>query len=464
MNNPNINKLKIVKKFIFPILILLLSSCSDNIDPNRKIIAEEMHGALTENLLDVWYPAVIDSVYGGFLSDFTYDWKADGPQDKMLVTQTRHVWTASVASMFLEDDYLAEIADHGFSFLKDKMLDKEHGGFYMQCNRQGEPSATGAGQGMVPYGNAFAIYALSSYYRLSGNEKALDLAKKTFLWLDSTCYDPVHKGYFNNMMWREGTMTMEGRGAMPSRVVRTDRKGQNTSLHIMEAFAELYTVWPDSLLRERLTEMLHLMRDKFTTEKGYLVLYMERDWTPVSYKDSSEAVQKNNHFQDHVSFGHDIEAGYLMLEASHVLGIEHDEKTLEIAKKMVDHTLDKGWDHENGGVYYEGYYYDESDSITIINNIKEWWVQAEAMNSLLLMSDLFPEEVKYKQAFEKQWEYIKTYMIDHEHGGWYTRGLDISPRAEQAPKASPWKGNYHNARTLMNCISMLNYDFALQNE
>jgi len=257
---------------------------------------------------------------------------------------------------------------------------------------------------------------------------------------------------------------MEGPRARPGMVVRTDRKGQNSSLHILEAFAELYTVWPDSLLRERLTEMLHLMRDTFTTEKGYLVLYMERDWTPVSYYDSSEAVRKANHFQDHVSFGHDIEAAYLMLEASHVLGIEHDVKTHEVAKRMVDHTLEKGWDNENGGFFYEGYYYDESDSITIINESKSWWAQAEAMNSLLLMSDLYPEEEKYHEAFEKQWEYIKTYMIDHEHGGWYINGLDNSPRAEQAPKASPWKVNYHNARTLMNCISMLNYDFALLNE
>ena len=453
-----------MKQTFFPLIMLLLYACSGNIDPNRKIIAEEMHQALTENLLDAWYPAVIDSVYGGFLSDFTYDWQAAGPQNKMLVSQTRHVWTASVASMFLDEDYLREIADHGFLFLRDKMQDTENGGFYMQCNQQGEPSLSGSGLGMIPYGNAFAIYAMSSYYKLTGNTEALDLAKETFLWLDSTCYDPVHKGYFNNMLWREGTQMMEGRGAMPGMIVRTDRKGQNTSLHILEAFAELYTVWPDSLLRERLTEMLHLMRDTFTTEKGYLVLYMERDWTPVSYFDSSEAVRRANHFQDHVSFGHDIEAAYLMLEASHVLGIEHDVKTHEVAKKMVDHTLEKGWDKETGGIYYEGYYYDESDSITIINGSKEWWVQAEAMNSLLLMSELYPEEEKYKEAFEKQWEYIKTYMIDHEHGGWYINGLDKSPQAEQAPKASPWKVNYHNARTLMNCISMLNNDFALLNE
>jgi len=169
-----------VKKFIIPVLIVLLSACSGNIDPNRKLIAEEMHKALTDNLLDTWYPAVIDSVYGGYLSDFTFDWQAAGPQNKMLVSQTRHVWTSAVTSMFLNEDYLKDIADHGFSFLKDKMLDKENRGFYLDCNQQGELEANGSGNSMVPYGNSFAIYALSSYYKLTGNKEALDLAKETF--------------------------------------------------------------------------------------------------------------------------------------------------------------------------------------------------------------------------------------------------------------------------------------------
>jgi mannobiose 2-epimerase len=164
-----------------------------------------------------------------------------------------------------------------------------------------------------------------------------------------------------------------------------------------------------------------------------------------------------NRYLDHVSFGHDIEAAYLMLEAAEALGLPVDGPTLTVARKMVDHTLARGWDTDRGGIYYEGYYF-RGDSFAVINRSKNWWVQAEGLNSLLQMSRLFPQDQKYEQAFRKQWDYIRTYMIDPEHGGWYENGLDNDPDAEKAPKAAIWKANYHNARALMNCIRLLEKD------
>ena len=187
-------------------------------------------------------------------------------------------------------------------------------------------------------------------------------------------------------------------------------------------------------------------------------LFFERDWTPVSLRDSSAAVRQANWYFDHVSFGHDVETAYLMLEASLVLGRAADAKTLAIAKKMVDHSIANGWDVENGGFYDAGYYFDDSDSITIISDVKTWWVQAEGLNALLLMAKLFPQEKKYHDAFIKQWAYIKEYLIDHEHGGWYAEGLDKSPHQRRASKASEWKVNYHDTRALLNCIKMLDGD------
>src|SRR4030043_958096 len=122
---------------------------------------------------------------------------------------------------------------------------------------------------------------------------------------------------------------------------------------------------------------------------------------------------------------------------------------------MVDHSLSTGWNEEKGGLYNEGYYFRDSESISVIDKAKVWWVQAETLNSLLLMSKLFPEEKKYYQAFLKQWEYMKTYLIDHEYGGWYNNGLDNNPEMTKANKTSDWKVNYHDSRSLMNCIEML---------
>jgi mannobiose 2-epimerase len=144
-----------------------------------------------------------------------------------------------------------------------------------------------------------------------------------------------------------------------------------------------------------------------------------------------------------------------MLEASHVLGLKSESKTLTVAKRMVDHALANGWDDNNGGFYYQGYYFNNAGSISIIDEKKEWWVQAEGLNALLLMAKLFPQEQKYDAAFKKQWEYMNKYLLDHEHGGWYKEGLDQSPEQLKGAKGSEWKVNYHESRALMNCIKML---------
>lgn len=420
---------------------------------NQKIIAE-MQRSLKTELLNVWYPISIDSLYGGFLTDFSYDWQLKGPQNKMIVSQTRHVWTTSQAAIFFNDDRYRRIAEYGFRFLKDYMWDTHYGGFYWLCNREGSLSIAN-GDRKNAYGNAYAIYALATYYEMSSDTSALNLAQQTFRWLEKHSHDPEYLGYFDQLT-RDGTWLSESRLAMNAQSrTRAGWKDQNSSIHLLEAFTELYKIWPDSLLRVRLSEMLTLIRDTITTEKGYLTLFLERDWTPVSFRDSSAAVRKANYYFDHVSFGHDVETAYLMLEASQVLGSKSDFKTLTIAKKMVDHALANGWDTEYGGFYERGYYFDHSDSIAIISKLKIWWVQAEGLNALLLMANLFPQEKKYAEGFKKQWNDINKYLIDHKHGGWYEEGLDQSPEQVKAPKARDWKANYHNARALMNCINML---------
>jgi mannobiose 2-epimerase len=157
-----------------------------------------------------------------------------------------------------------------------------------------------------------------------------------------------------------------------------------------------------------------------------------------------------------VSFGHDVETAYLMLEATEALGNKHDEKTIAIGKKMVDHALKNGWDNELGGFYDEGYYFKDKPGVTIIWESKNWWAQAEGLNTLLLLSDEYPNDpMQYYKHFTKLWQYVQTYLIDHEHGDWYEEGLDKEPQRKTALKAQIWKGTYHNFRALINCINRI---------
>lgn len=427
---------------------LIISFCdSTNAqDQNRRAeIAEEIQSEL-ENLIDVWYPRVIDYEQGGYLSRFSYDWHQQESQNKMIVTQARHLWTLSkLGERYPEEHIYKDFAAHGFEFLKDEMWDSEYGGFYQLVTREGKPIQDNSQQvHKTLYGNAFAMYGLSAYYEFSEDPAALDLAKQTFNWLETHSHDPVHGGYFQPLS-RNGSPDTTG-----------TPKDYNSGIHILEALTALYEVWPDDIVRERLEENFHIVRDTMVTEKGFLNLYFEPDWTHRSYRDSSKAVIMENLEDDHVTPGHDIETAYLLLETAEILGIGEDEKTHRIAKRLTDHTLETGWDKSVGGLFDIGYYFRNERELTIIEETKNWWAQAEALNTLLIMSDLYPNDPNnYFDKFVKQWKYIQKNLIDSEYGGWYAGGIDKEPERKTGLKAQIWKGNYHTVRSLMNCLNRL---------
>ena len=419
----------------------------------REKIAKEMEHSRKKELLDKWYPQSVDSADGGFITAYTYDFKPTGPQDKMIVTQARHVWTNSKAALhYPSNTYHLAAARHGFHFLRDRMWDKTHGGFHQLVDKKG--NVKGNDTVKTAYGNAFGIYALAAYYGASRDAGALDLAKQAFQWLEKGSHDPVRKGYFQHLT-REGKPIRRS-GSVPS-TSDLGYKDQNSSIHLLEALTELYSVWPDPLVRTRLEEMLLLVRDTITAPEGYLILFLQPDWKPISFRESDEKTILQHRNLDHVSFGHDVETAFLMLEASHVLGLKNDTKTLTIAKRMVDHSLKNGWDSKAGGFFDEGYYFKNKPGITIIKDTKNWWAQSEALNTLLLMSDLFPnDEQKYFEKFRQLWQYAQTYLIDHQYGDWYEGGLDKQPEKKTALKGHIWKATYHQYRALSACVERLN--------
>ena len=443
---------------LIPLLCLAACGTRENTGlpsaEERLALADTMENLLREGTLEKWYPQAVDTVYGGFLSGFSHDFKPVGDQDKFIVTQARHTWTNAKASMrYPEVAYYKKSAEHGFRFLRDVMWDKEYGGFHSLVDRQGNVKAQEGREIKTAYGNAFGIYALAAYFEATGDSAALDFAKEAFLWMEHHSHDPVYKGYFQHL---EADGTVVTRPDTIESTADTGYKDQNSSIHLLEALTELYQVWPDSLVRERLAEMLYLIRDTMVSPKGYLVLFFTPDWKPISYRDSSEEVIMKHHGLDHVSFGHDVETAFLMLEASHVLRLENDEKTHTISKRMVDHALENGWDKDVGGFYDEGYYFRDADTIRIIRDTKNWWAQAEGLNTLLMMSELYPNDPhNYYDKFYKLWRYVDTYLIDHEHGDWYSGGIDKQPQYRTAPKGGIWKGIYHHYRALTHCMDRL---------
>lgn len=441
-------------KKLLPVLLLLIMISLFNCNQNRKQTNDEQliaafDSCLKKNILATWYPRVLDTVDGGYLSNFSFDWIAGNVQPKMLVSQSRHVWTSSQAAMFYNDTTYTRYARHGFNFLRKHMWDSVHGGFFNLRSKNGGYLDQMYRNQKMAYGNVFAIYGLVSYYNLTKDTAALDLAKKTFLWLDKNSYDKIYGGYVDGMD-QDGTWLAKiGKPVSPA------LKDYNSSIHILEAFTELYKVWPDTIVKNRLQHMLTLVRDTFVDPEGYLRLYFTEDWKHVTNRDSGLEVIRTRKAMDHISFGHDVETAFLILEASHALNIKNDTTTLQIARKLIDHSIFNGFDQNAGCFYGEGYYMKGSDSITILEKKAQWWIQSEGLNALLLMSKIYPEDKMYREAFEKVWKFIDTNLMDKTYGEWYMEGLNFSPESRNAPKASIWKVNYHNSRALMNCIRLL---------
>jgi mannobiose 2-epimerase len=442
-----------MKKYsLFFLLFLILQNCKTvETTVSPEAIGDAMEKHLRTEILEVWYPMSVDTAYGGFISSFTYDFKPAEGQDKMIVTQARHTWTnAKAAMLYPEVSHYLKSAEHGFKFLRDVMWDKQHGGFYTLVDRQGNVKDENSKNA---YGNAFGIYALAAYYEASRDTAGLNLAKKAFMWLENHSHDAVAKGYFQHLE-RNGTPIKRPQDAVSTSDI--GYKDQNSSIHLLEAFTELYQVWPDSLVAERLKEMLLLIRDTITTSRGNLTLFLQPDWTPVSFADSSEVIVEKHHQLDHVSFGHDVETAYLLLEASHVVGLQNDTITARKAKRMVDHALRNGWDEKTGGFYDEGYYFKNKNGITITHDTKNWWAQAEGLNTLLLMSKLHPnDKMDYYSKFVQLWNYADQNLIDHQYGDWYAGGIDKQPEMKTAMKGHIWKATYHQTRSLINCIKHL---------
>ncbi len=424
--------------------------------PGCDSLAGILERSLIRYTLEPWYPRSMDTIHGGYLPGMNNDWSpVKEEQGKALVQQARHLWATSyIAGRYPGMKGYAGYAAHGFRFISNHLRDPEQGGFFFACNTDGSPDE-GTIRTKNAYGQAFTIMALAEYYRSSGDRDALELAMQTFRWMEQRCHDPVNGGYFE-ILERDGRPRfmdpgdLPGAGELPS----VGLKDYNSSIHILEALTTLFEVAQDSLIRKRLEEMFILVRDTIVHPDGYEHLYFYPDWSLVPEAEMERRSPGNYWYTQHVSFCHDVEVAFLLLEAAKVLGMENDGETRAIAKKMIDHSLDRGWDDEAGGFLYAGRYV--NGTMVIIDDQKPWWGQSEGLNALVMMFDLFPDDPRdYYGKTLLLWEYIDHYLIDQKHGGWYNFGTDHTPGTVKSRKSHWWKASYHTIRGMDHTIATL---------
>jgi mannobiose 2-epimerase len=406
-------------------------------------LRRKIDSLLRDELTQHWYPNALDRGRGGFHQNMARDWSLRPDENVFLPYQARMTWTAAAFAQYSpahRTDF-AQYARHGIEFLQHTMRDHEFGGFYWILGPDGRIDPKLGDEKMV-YGMAFVIYAASKVRQVTGDELALKVAGDAFDWLEVHAHDGKNGGYFEALR-RDGTpIVARERNSVNAR--RTDAigvphgaKSTNTHIHVLEALTSLSKVDERAIVKERLREVFLIFRDRLIAKQGALYVLTSPDWRPTTTDDS---------------FGHDVEAAYLLVEAAHALGMRDDPKSWQVASLLVDHALKWGWDSQNGGFYDKARGFDAK----AFDQRKVWWAQAEALNTLLLLHWKYAgRSDRYWTAFLKVWDFTENYLLDPVHGGWYLQTTRDGKLIGDDGKASQWKANYHTSRALINVAKLL---------
>ena len=381
---------------------------------------------LRENLLPYWIRTAPDPERGGFVGRVGQGEVVDPDAARGALLTSRILWTFAAAHQRWPDAGYLGMADRACHDLLDRFWDEANGGLHWTVTADGKPLDTSRNV----YGQAFGIYALSEYHRATGNPEALERAVILYRLIDTHACDTVNRGYFELFTadWQRGDSTSAavmdvGHGA----------KSQNTHLHLMEAFTNLLAVWPDEGLREAQHDLVDLMMDRVLDQTtGHLNLFFDEAWNVLSTG---------------ISYGHDIEAGWLILQAAELLGEKVQiARARHAAVQIAEATLSDGVG-DDGSILYAG----EPSGPT--DGTRDWWPQAEAVVGFLNAWQVSGDG-RFLAAAGRVWDFIERELVDHEKGGWFR---SIAPEGGVIPtdKINLWICPYHNGRADMEIIDRL---------
>lgn len=384
-------------------------------------LSECMQRELTENILPFWPKYSIDRENGGFYGALTNDLRILNDVERSLVQCARMLWTYSAAYRKYQSPTYLDMALHAYSYLTTKFLDPLYGGMYWQVDTSGNP----INDRKQTYGQAFAIYGLTEFFLAAGDLAAIDLARRLFDLIELHAFDPVHGGYIEGCA-RNWEQLEDMR--LSDKEPYNCPKSMNTMLHVIEGYTNLLRAWPNPRLLEQQTNLVRVFLDKIVDPQTHATrLFFEQDWRALS---------------DHISYGHDIETSWLLVEAAEVLNnYALVAETKQVAVRMAEAVYQRGLD-DDGAVLHEG------TPREILEAEKHWWCQAEGIVGFVNAYQISGDE-KYARAACCIWDFIDARMIDHKHGEWF-KVLDRSgsPVPGQR-KAGPWEDPYHHARACM---------------
>jgi mannobiose 2-epimerase len=383
--------------------------------------AEEIKKHLINDIIPFW-KNLKDDDFGGFYGELDYELNLYKKADKGCILNSRILWFFSNAYATVRDEECLSYAEYSCRFLKNAFYDKENGGVFWSVTWDGKPKDTSK----HTYNQAFAVYALASYYGVSGDKEALKLAYDLVDKIETLCKDGT--GYleaFDRSFQPEDNEKLSENGVMASRTM-------NTLLHVFEAYTELYRVDRSRKIADYMAFMLDIFADRiYNPEKRRLEVFFD---------------DHMNSLIDLNSYGHDIEASWLVGRGVEILGNpKYEEKIYPITRELADHIHSVALDGNS--------LYNECENGKV-DTKKVWWVQAEAILGFLNAYQKDPSRKDYLESAGRIWDFTKEYMIDKRKGSeWFNELYEDGTPIKTKEIVGPWKCPYHNGRM---CFEVIN--------
>ena len=388
-----------------------------------EALREEVKDELVNDILPFWMNRMTDREQGGFYGRIDGNNCLHPDASKGAILNARILWTFSAAFRLLKKPEYLETATRAKRYLLDFFYDKQYGGIFWELNADGTPSDVKK----QIYALGFAIYGLSEYARATGDREALEYAVRLFEVIEKYSFDPVQNGYVEALT-REWQLIQDMRLSDKD---ENEKKTMNTHLHILEPYANLYRVWKDERLEKQLRNLIKVFVTRILdAESGHLNLFFEEDWS------------NKYHI---ISYGHDIEASWLIHEAALVLGDQQLLAETEPVIVKIARAADEGLNRD-GSMIYENFVDKQK-----VDRELHWWVQAENVVGHINLYQYFHDEDALHKAL-KCWQFIKENLIDGEGGEWYWSRYADGTVNRKDDKAGFWKCPYHNGRMCMEII------------
>jgi mannobiose 2-epimerase len=398
---------------------------TETVQQRLESYKKELNAELSD-ILSYWINNTQDTIDGGFYGKIDNDNQVIPGSPKGSVLNARILWSFSAAYNLTNKKEYLQVADRAYQYIIEHLIDKENGGVYWSVDHLGNKLDTKK----QVYASAFAIYAFSEYYRATGSKDALNEAAGLFWLLVDKSFDPDKTGYLEAFTedWQPiNDLRLSAKDA-------NEKKTMNTHLHVLEAYTNLYRVWRNETLKVQIEILLNNFLNHFIdSETGHLNLFFDEDWNKRSTL---------------ISYGHDIEAAWLLLDSAEAINdVVLIEKLKTAAIKISEVTLE-GLDTD-GGLWYE--YEPVGDHLI---KEKHWWVQAEAMIGFFNTWQITGDE-KYLDLSTMNWDFVKDKILDKKNGEWFwgVNADGLVMRSED--KAGLWKCPYHNSRACMEIIRRL---------